>query len=214
MAETLFQRGEFKLPSGTTTSWQIDCEALSDADIESLAQLAAGRVGNFGRLEYAGAGARRFAEALRKHATSGPVLLAGDVLVTGATMEDYRNERDLQGVVIFARGACPDWVTPLFTLGEVLDRADSELADLKRRIHYWQPAGETGASAAIDDIGSARNSLILRVDELEEKADVIDAAAMALQEWRHNAEQAHEEVPLSVRRWLAAYDALSGRYGC
>src|SRR5690349_10053013 len=113
MAETLFQRGEFTLSSGATTGWQIDCDALSDADIESLAQLAASRVGNFSRVEYAGAGARRFAEALRKHATSGPVLLAGDVLVTGATMEDYRNDRDLLGVVIFARGDCPAWITPL-----------------------------------------------------------------------------------------------------
>jgi hypothetical protein len=211
--KSLFERVSFTLPSGETTNWRIDCTALSDADLECLAQLAATRAGNFGRVEPISPASRRFADALRRHATGGPVLLVDDVLDSGATMEDYRGGRDAIGVVIFARGPAPDWVRPLFYVGDVVEKVEEELEELKGRVHYYQPAGEADILAAIDEIGTSRNSLLLQVTRLEEKAEMVDAAAMLLLDWRRQVGD-DSEVPLSIRRWLAAYDSLGGHDGC
>ena len=57
----LFQSGHFTLHSGAHTFWKVDCDALTDGDLDTLAMP--------------------------------------------------------RGVVIFARGPCPEWVTPIWRLG-------------------------------------------------------------------------------------------------
>lgn len=45
-------------------------------------------------------------------------VIVDDVLTTGESMEEMRlhySSRTI-GVVLFARGKCPDWVTPIFSL--------------------------------------------------------------------------------------------------
>jgi len=68
----------------------------------------------FGAVEGVPSGGLRFAEALRQYQSAGPLLIADDVLTTGASMELHRAGRDALGVVIFARGPCPAWVAPKF----------------------------------------------------------------------------------------------------
>lgn len=44
-----------------------------------------------------------------------PLIIVDDVLTTGASMEEVRGENtNVVGIVVFARGPCPQWVIPLF----------------------------------------------------------------------------------------------------
>jgi hypothetical protein len=114
----LFRLGHFNLHSGGVSRWKIDCDALTDLDWQALAVMAVERLPPFGKVEGIPQGGLRFAEALRQYATQGPVLIVDDVATTGNSFKDQRAGReDVIGVVIFARGKCPPWVTALFTLG-------------------------------------------------------------------------------------------------
>jgi hypothetical protein len=193
--------------------WRINLDSLTDADLSHLARLAAEQVGHFGHVEGVPPHGLRFAEALRRHATRGPLLIVDDVLATGETIEAQREGRDAIGVVIFAMGPCPEWVKPVFTLGKLADRAESSLEDLKKRLFYWAPSRAPDAMAAIDALGSERNSLLLSVEEAELKAQLVDDAALLFREWVRLA-QGGAELPVGARYWLARYEALEGHGGC
>lgn len=111
----LFRVGSFALHSGSTSSFKIDCDALTDEDLHALAAMFAERR-SWSAVEGVPTGGIRFARALATFAGYGPLLIADDVLTTGASMEEQRADRNCIGVVIFARGPCPTWVTPLFDL--------------------------------------------------------------------------------------------------
>ena len=113
---SLFRSGVFHLHGGQTSRWKIDCDALTDADLETLALMLSERVSPFGRVEGVLSGGLCLAAAMRKFVTSGPLLIVDDVLTTGTSMEAQRNGREAIGAVLFARGACPAWVRPLFQL--------------------------------------------------------------------------------------------------
>ena len=123
MTTNLFQLGDFALHTGTVTSrWKIECDALTTADWETLAELIAGRV-EFRRVVGIPEGGMKLERALRTHEQVSrpdlPILIVDDVLTTGASMEDRRQavgRRDAVGAVVFARGPCPDWVYPLFQM--------------------------------------------------------------------------------------------------
>lgn len=111
---TLFSQGEFTLHSGRASWMKIDCDALTDDDIATLARAAAAVVGEFGTVEGVPSGGLRLAAALEAYVTpGGPLLVVDDVLTTGGSMEEHRAGRDAKGFVVFARGDCPGWVTPL-----------------------------------------------------------------------------------------------------
>lgn len=112
----LFRTGAFILHSGSHADWIIDAEALTDTDLATLAKVAARVVGPFGEVEGVPRGGLRFAAALSKYTTVGPLLIADDTLTTGTSMEEQRAGRDAKGIAIFARGECPRWVTAMFTL--------------------------------------------------------------------------------------------------
>lgn len=110
----LFMDGEFVAHSGTTLPYKIDCDALSDADLATLATEIARRF-KFSAVEGVPRGGLRLAKALEPYATvEGGLLVIDDVLTTGASMEKQRAGRDAKGVVIFARGPWASWVLPLF----------------------------------------------------------------------------------------------------
>jgi len=122
----LFQWGPFTLHSGGTSSFKIECDALTDGDWRTLAHLLAERIGPVDHIAAVPRGGFRLADALASVVTwvvGGPILIVDDVLTTGASMEAARRRyietgewREIRGAVVFARGPVPAWITPLFTL--------------------------------------------------------------------------------------------------
>lgn len=118
----LIELGEFKSHSGIRLPWKINCDALTDEDIGALAKIISDKV-EFNDVYGIPKGGIRLEQALKPYAKNDPVypmLIVDDVLTTGRSMEDallnHGHGRDhTVGVVIFARGECPRWVTPIFT---------------------------------------------------------------------------------------------------
>lgn len=112
----LFKYGALTLHSGAKSMWKIDCDALTDDDLKTLAFMLTAIVPEFGSVEGVPRGGLRLAAALQEYVTKGPVLIVDDVLTTGASMNVQRGDRhDAIGAVLFARGPVPLWVFPLFT---------------------------------------------------------------------------------------------------
>lgn len=108
------------LHSRGTSEWKIDCDALTDEDIKMFAHVISKHF-TFCHVVGVPEGGLKFAEALRGYAsinTKDPVLIVDDVLTTSASMNGARRDigenANVIGVVIFARGSTPDWVTPIF----------------------------------------------------------------------------------------------------
>lgn len=114
----LFQSGQFVLNSALTSSWKIECDALTDADVATIAAMMIDTIlWRFSRVEGVPRGGLRLAEALRKYQSpDGGLLIVDDVLTTGGSMERQRRGRKAQGAVIFARQKTEGWVTPLFQM--------------------------------------------------------------------------------------------------
>lgn len=113
----LFQAGDFDLHSGGTSNWKIECDALKDDDWQTLAKLIAERVPAFGSVYGIPHGGVPLAQFLGPYATEGPLLIVDDVLTTGESMQHaHEIQPDAIGSVVFARGPCPAWVTPLFQM--------------------------------------------------------------------------------------------------
>ncbi len=117
----LFQLGDFTLHSGAKSKWKIECDALTDDDIEALALMISEMVGPFQKAHGVPRGGLRLAEALNaKHRQEDAaiLLIVDDVLTTGNSMVEFRSqfEEPCKGAVVFARGNCPLWVFPLFKM--------------------------------------------------------------------------------------------------
>ena len=117
----LFDCGEFVSHSGKLLSWKIDCDALSDGDIKTVAEIIAGKV-DFSIVEGIPRGGLRLAEALKLYekSESYKYLIVDDVCTTGSSLEE-RKARELSipsdrivGYVIFNRGGLPDWANAVF----------------------------------------------------------------------------------------------------
>ena len=127
MTSNLFQYGDFKLSSGITSKWKIECDALTVFDLRALAFMAFKILPRrFYIVDGVPTGGLLFAEAMRQYATiSAPTLIVDDVLTTGASMERMKASRthprgEPMGLVIFARGPCPPWVQAIFQLPKEL----------------------------------------------------------------------------------------------
>ena len=122
----LFNIGNYKLSSGRESKLKIDCDFLTDEDWEALAQIAVHLLPLFSRVEGVPTGGLKFAKALEKYTCSklcgadGKLLICDDVLTTGGSMIKQRAGREAIGIVVFARGICPSWVTPILPLNENL----------------------------------------------------------------------------------------------
>lgn len=111
----LFNYGEFNLSSGTKSNFKIDCDALTDEDIDSIAQLVSDAI-YFNEIQFRSivsipTGGDRFAKALSKYLTVDeendmlPVLLVDDVFTTGKTINKYRQKYEYtETLVLFSRG--------------------------------------------------------------------------------------------------------------
>lgn len=118
----LFEGKEFISHAGNLLSWKIEADVLTDKDLETLAKIVSDKIKFF--LVYGvPTGGSRFAAALNIYATlndKDPVLIVDDVLTTGQSIIDLMNKfaDDTIGVVIFARGKCPNRVLPIFQLND------------------------------------------------------------------------------------------------
>lgn len=122
----LFALHEFRTGAGLPVWWKVECDALTGADWDTLASLARVLVPEFGAVESIPRGGDALALRLAPFASAGPVLIVDDVLTTGGSMIKKRAGREsVIGLVAFARGPCPDWVTPILsvnpTVGGALD---------------------------------------------------------------------------------------------
>ncbi len=114
----LFADQSFVGHAGGRLSFKIECDALSDQDLETIAGII-GRTHLFGKVYGVPRGGLRLAAALQKHCLSyGQTLIVDDVLTTGTSMEEARRliGEPSQGIVLFARGPCPTWIHPVFQL--------------------------------------------------------------------------------------------------
>ena len=118
----LFVRQEFVMHSGGIGHWKIECDALTDDEIATLALMLFEVLPPFGNVIGIPRGGIRLQDALLPYATEGNILIVDDVLTTGRSMEEKRNDirlitgTDPIGAVLFARSKCPPWITPLFQM--------------------------------------------------------------------------------------------------
>lgn len=133
----LFTDGKFTSHAGLELFWKINCDALTDEDLQCLAAQAVEPLMNFKRVIGVGdreqSGGHRFATFLTPYCKPDgwDILLVDDVWTTGSSMRAAREklivsttvrkvERkalEIHGLVIFARAPVDWWVTPMFTLG-------------------------------------------------------------------------------------------------
>ncbi len=118
--KTLFKRGNFISSSGKRLRWKVECDSLSNADIDCLAYVIR-QSNDFSKVVGVPRGGLRLASALAPFVSKlayDPVLIVDDVLTTGKSMEEMRKtiNHPIIGVVIFARGKCPHWVVPIWQL--------------------------------------------------------------------------------------------------
>ena len=211
---TLFQAGDFVLHSGQRSTWKIDCDALTDADWDTLSYMALDAIApkRFGMVESVPRGGNKFAKALGRAARAGESLtvLVDDVLTTGESMERARAGReDVIGVVAFARGPVPLWVTPLFVVGsewadaraafvaasDAMDRLSGQLYDAEK--------ARTRLEASAAEERQVRANAEAEAQAANKRAEAAEAEAKSIQR------QAAVQVETYRKRLVAAEKALA-----
>lgn len=119
---SLFNLKLSTLHSGDKSKWLIDCNALTELDLQALALLGRKLVGPFGAVYGIPEGGLRFAKALLPLASPhhNTMLIVDDVSTTGKSLEEaqrlFAQMRPIVGLVIFNRGKVPTWARAIWTL--------------------------------------------------------------------------------------------------
>lgn len=121
--------GWFSSHSGFQLPWKVNCDAFGERDWQGLAKLIAWKFA-FREVQGIPKGGTALSRALEKHVDLStdaegrrfPILIVDDVLTTGRSFKVARETLDPSekplGVVVFARGECPNWVWPIFRVNE------------------------------------------------------------------------------------------------
>jgi hypothetical protein len=122
----LFQYGEITLHSGEESNFKIECDALTDHDWLTIAEMIRPRIPSFGQvlgIPDGGLPLQRIMEGFQSGVETEPLLIVDDVYTTGASMRDAhfkmasRWKGLIFGVVVFARAPIQEpWVQALWTL--------------------------------------------------------------------------------------------------
>ncbi len=121
----MFIRKDFVSHSGLNLYFKIECDSLIDEDTQTIAYIIAQKY-NFKYIYIYGipTGGIKLANELKQYCNDQyeTILIVDDVLTTGKSMEQAKKEHvlsskmNIQGVVIFARSKCPEWIDPIFQL--------------------------------------------------------------------------------------------------
>jgi len=117
----LFILKDFISHSGLKLNFKIECDMLMDEDIKTISVIITEKY-DFYDVVGIPTGGTRLCNDLKKHTNkeSKTLLIVDDVLTTGESMqrekEKYNTNLKIQGVVIFARAKCPEWIDPIFQL--------------------------------------------------------------------------------------------------
>ncbi len=118
---SLFKLGEFTSHSGLQLSYKIDCDALTDEDVECCAKLIS-QVYTFTDVHGIDTGGTRLARALVKYCTTNEkhtLLIVDDVMTTGFSItkayDTFKNVyQEIHAAVIFTRnGTINKGILPL-----------------------------------------------------------------------------------------------------
>jgi orotate phosphoribosyltransferase len=124
---SLFNFGKFTLKSGARSNFKIDCDALTDKDIDNFAKYIVRVILDgvpVGHIVSIPTGGNRLALAIEqqiKFYEDGYTLIIDDVCTTGGsfikTREDLLDKYSkFFGICLFARGKTPTWVFPIFEM--------------------------------------------------------------------------------------------------
>ncbi len=117
----LFEEKIFTAHSGKKFNFKIECDALTDADLNALANIIRHGL-RFSKVYGVPRGGQRLASILENYCSEeGPLLIIDDVLTTGTSMEEARQQfasmhSEIIGLVIFARSDCPGWIRSVFNM--------------------------------------------------------------------------------------------------
>lgn len=118
---TLFEQGDFTLHSGGKSKYRINCDVLTDSDLEMVAQVLTDRLPPFSEVHGIPRGGLRLAEIMKQHmmANAPNIVIVDDVWTTGRSMVELREAMQanvdlgvcVYGAVIFQRGIgqIPAW---------------------------------------------------------------------------------------------------------
>lgn len=112
----------FESHSGLSLDWKIECDALTKDDWDTLAFIVSENF-SFKTVKGVPTGGWKFAEALRYYENENSTyhLIVDDVLTTGTSMDEalgmHIHQESVFGIVVFARGKCSKWITPIFQFG-------------------------------------------------------------------------------------------------
>lgn len=124
----LFQTGSFKLHSGQTRDWKIECDAITDSGWSTLARIISPLLPSFQEVIPVPRGGIKWANALKEYCTEGYgcKLIVDDVWTTGDSMEEMRAKVTgvKSGLVLFACAQPYDWVIPMFSMFTLQDARD------------------------------------------------------------------------------------------
>ena len=123
----LFQSIDFKSHAGLDLSWKIEMDALSENEWFTIARMILEISPPFHSAIGIPRGGVLLGELLNKHGTGkeeDPFCIVDDVLTTGKSMIDYREEMNIErwqkscalGWVVFARVKPPKWIKALFQM--------------------------------------------------------------------------------------------------
>lgn len=128
----MFKWKSFKSHAGKSLKWKIECDNLSEEDIECLAKLIYTKY-SYECISHPPTNSANVIDLINKlerHKSFNAdydYLIVDDVLTTGKSMNDIYEHLHtdygykIKGVVIFARSECPGWITPIFQLDKTFN---------------------------------------------------------------------------------------------
>jgi hypothetical protein len=114
----LFKKKSFVSAAGIYLTWKIECDAMTDEDWQTIADICGPQLVPFNSVYGVPTGGEKLARAFEKYKTpfSTTVLFVDDVWTTGKSMKDAIDKHDpraanIRGFVAFARNQkLPFWV--------------------------------------------------------------------------------------------------------